>query len=605
MGLLTLVTATGLLELLGVASILPFMTLLAEPEILRENVWLSQLYDFLGFSSTQSFLIFLGSVVLGLMVLTNALLAGNTWLMERFVWMKQHQLSRLLLEGYLTRPYPFFLNRNSAELSKNVLLEVYYLAKNAMSPLMELASGLVSILFILALLVLVDSVLTLSVALILGGAYAAIYLALRRKIARIGRKRQTADTLRFKTVNEALGGVKDVKVLGREAHFVRRYSAPSKRFSNLMATMALVKGLPRYVLETLAFGSILLVVLYLMVVKGDVRQIIPVVGLYAFAGYRLMPAFKTIFKALTEIRFQQASVDLIYQELVESEKTLQHLDKPGLPTTRLSFEKCIELRDVTYAYSEMLEPAVRNVSLTIPYKRSIALAGPTGAGKTTLVDIILGLFTPQEGFLAVDGVSIHKENLRNWQATLGYVPQHIYLADDTISRNIAFGVPDEEIDLGAVEQAARVANLHNFIVDELPNGYKTLIGERGVRLSGGQRQRIGIARALYHNPDVLILDEATSALDGITEEAVLQAIENVTQTKTVIMIAHRLSTVRDCDVIYLLDKGHIVAHDTYDGLIQSNPQFRAMAQMGHEDLDGVGRQVQSINQEKVEHEPIR
>ncbi|MCI0577822.1 MAG: ABC transporter ATP-binding protein/permease [Chloroflexi bacterium] len=578
LALLVAITATGLLEVLGVASILPFMSLLAQPEIIQENEWLSRVYNSLGFSSSHSFLMFLGFLVLGLMVLTNSLLAATNWLMERFVWNKHHELSRLLLKGYLARPYASFLNRNTAELSKNVLLEAYYLSRSVLSPLMELVASFVSTLFIVGLLVVVDSVLTLAVAGGLGGAYVAIYLALRRKIGRIGKKRQAADAMRFKTTNEALGGIKDVKVLGREAHFVRRYAGPSKDYAGYMATNAAISSLPRYLLETLAFGGILLIVLYLMSSRGDVRQIIPIVGLYAFAGYRVMPAFKTMFKSLTQIRFQQATVEILYRELRENEPALQEESRQAGAAKRLSLQKAIELQAITFAYPGAMKPSIENIHLTIPYRQSIALVGPTGAGKTTLVDVFLGLFMPQEGCLMVDGVPISPENVRNWQAMLGYVPQHIFLADDTVTRNIAFGVPDEEIDQAAVERAARIANLHDFIMEELPHGYETLVGERGVRLSGGQRQRIGIARAVYHDPDVLVLDEATSALDSITEGAVLQAIENIAQTKTMIVIAHRLSTVRNCDVIYLMDKGSILVQGTYDELLQSNQQFQLMVQ---------------------------
>ncbi|MCI0562160.1 MAG: ABC transporter ATP-binding protein/permease [Nitrososphaera sp.] len=579
MGLLVAIMVTSLLDLLGVASILPFMSLLSQPEIIERNEWMQKLYYLLGFSSTHSFLIFLGLVVLILVVSNNVFLAFTTWLTERFVWAKHHALSKQLLETYLSRPYIAFLNRNSAELGKTVLLEVYYFTRSVLASILQLVASLVSIITISALLILVDSILTLVMAITIGGAYAAVYAIFRRTMVNTSHKRERADRNRFKTVNEALSGIKDIKILGRESHFVRRYTVVSREFSNVMITRGLVQGLPRYALETLSFGSLLLIVLYLMALRGDVRQIIPIVGVYAFAGYRLMPSFKAIFKSLADMRFQQATVEIIFRELTESMREPYHELLPTVLTEPLIFEKCIEFQDVTFTYPGAPRPAIQSICLTIPYKRSIALVGPTGAGKTTIVDIMLGLFMPEKGTVRVDGICVNQTNLHSWQRILGYVPQSIFLADDTITRNIAFGVDDESINLSAVEQAARIANLHDFIIDELSNGYETVIGERGVRLSGGQRQRIGIARALYHDPDVLVLDEATSALDGITEEAVLKAIENIAKTKTLIMIAHRLSTVRDCSMIYLLEGGRIVAQGAYDELVRSNYKFRAMAQL--------------------------
>jgi ABC-type multidrug transport system fused ATPase/permease subunit len=347
-----------------------------------------------------------------------------------------------------------------------------------------------------------------------------------------------------------------------------------------MAQAAALRELPRLVLETLAFGGILALVLYLMATQGNVAAILPIVGLYAFAGYRLLPAFKALFKSLAILRFHTATVQVIDREVTENRAGLKEKHPLTEFRTPLLFSQAVELREVTFSYPTSKRPALQHVSVVIPHRHSVAFVGPTGAGKTTLVDILLGLFTPQSGCLMVDGIPIRGENLLGWRHILGYVPQQIYLCDDTVTRNIAFGIPDEQIDPAAVEGAARIANVHDFIVKDLPRGYETLIGERGVRLSGGQRQRIGIARALYHDPDVLIFDEATSSLDGITENVVLEAINNMARTKTLIMIAHRLSTVESCDVIYLLDLGHVVGRGTYDELVASNEKFRAMAHWG-------------------------
>jgi ATP-binding cassette, subfamily B, bacterial PglK len=584
-GLLAVAIGAALMEVLGVASIMPFIGILSQPELVQENEWLRLVYESFNFDSTRSFLIIVGVAVLCLMVLTNIFLAFSTILSERFVWSNHHKLSRSLLEGYLARPYQMFLNRNSAELSENILVETHHLTKTVLTPLTELVANLVSLFFILILLVVVDPSLALVVASVLGGAYATIYMALRKRLNRIGELRLAANTAQFKAVNEALGGIKDIKVLNREAEFIERFALPSHQFADLMATGEILKIIPRYIMEMLAFGSIMIIVLYNMIVKGDVQEVIPIVGLYAFAGYRLMPALKTIFKAMSLIRFQGATVDVIHREWVENQKVLGQRGQAAGSLARLPFRRGLQLDNVTFAYEGAKEAAVSQVTLMVPRNETVAFVGLTGAGKTTLVDVILGLFAPQGGYLAVDDIRIGNDNRKAWQQMVGYVPQQIFLCDDTIARNIAFGVPEAEINREAVEKAAHVANLHEFITRELPAGYDTFVGERGVRLSGGQRQRIGIARALYHDPDVLVLDEATSALDGITEDAVLQAINNIAHTKTLIIIAHRLSTVRDCDTIYLLDKGRLVASGRYEELLRSNGQFRAMAHMA---FDGTG-----------------
>lgn len=569
---------TAMLQVVGVASILPFLSLLAQPQLVFDNHWINFVYRLVGFSSSQIFLIFLGFVVFGLMVASNVLEAGTVALSQRFIWGTNHKLSTRLLKAYLARPYVTFLRRNSADLGKNILMEVQNFTNGILSPLIDLIVAGTSTLFVISLLIFLDPVLAVLVSIILGGAYGVTFMVIRKRLRNIGKKRLAANTMRFKTVNEALGGVKDVKVFGKEAHFVERFSFPSLSYTGLNATSQILKVIPQYILETVAFGGILLIVLYLMAVKDDVRQIIPVVGLYAFAGYRLMPSLRQIFAAISQMRFHQVVVQSLFQDLQTStESPVQETERYSRLQT-LCFERSIQLSNVTFSYPGTTEPVIRDVDLTIQRNQVIGFVGPTGAGKTTLVDILLGLVTPQTGFLIVDGVRLTPDNIRIWQTMLGYVPQHIYLLDDTITRNIAFGVPPLEIDKLAVERAARIANLHEFIVNDLPAGYETSIGERGVRLSGGQRQRIGIARALYHDPDILIMDEATSSLDGITEDSVMKAIDNIVKTKTLIMIAHRLTTVRDCDIIYLVEDGRIVAEGGYLELMKTNPMFKSMAQ---------------------------
>lgn len=578
--LITSILLAALFQTLGVVSILPFMSIVMQPEIIESNRWLSWLYNSLDFTSVNSFIIFIGTLMLLIIIIGNLTSALATWLKVRFVWRKNHNISCALLKKYLSLPYVYFLTQNTADLSKNILSEVNVLTNNFLIPLIDImVKGFVSI-GILSMLLFTNVYITILSVIILGGSYALIYFYFHDKLKISGAKRLKENKLRFKTAGEALSGIKDIKVMGREDFFYHRYLRHSREFSNLQAWSSLIGVMPRYFLETIAFGGIVTLVLYFITTTGNAKEVIPMISFFAFAAYRLMPALQVVFVSFTQVRFSQTTVNRIIEDLSEkggfSEQFLVYEKEPIKP---MPFNTSLQLKEVSYNYPNTNEPVIHNISLLIRHNTSIGLVGPTGAGKTTLVDIILGLLTPQKGEFSVDGVKIGENNILNWQKNLGYVPQHIYLSDDTIINNIAFGIPGEKINRKAVEYAARISNLHDFIISELPNGYETIVGERGIRLSGGERQRVGIARALYHDPEVLVLDEATSSLDGITESAVLEAINNVAKLKTIIIIAHRLTTVKNCDIIYLVDKGKITGQGTYDELMSSSASFRAMAKM--------------------------
>ena len=343
-----------------------------------------------------------------------------------------------------------------------------------------------------------------------------------------------------------------------------------------MKVHQVVSQVPRYALEVIAFGGILLITMYFVVTQRDTANTIPLMALYAFAGYRLMPALQGVFSGITTIKFNLALLDRLSRDLALKSyphKEIKSWDNVVIP---MEFRESIELKDVMFTYPGVEEPVLNTLNLYIAAKTTVGFAGTTGAGKTTLIDIILGLFHPQKGEFLVDGKHISKSNIRAWRRSVGYVPQQIFLSDLSVRQNIAFGVDKDRIDDKSVERAARIAHLHDFIVNELPEGYDTVIGERGIRISGGQRQRIGIARAMYNDPEVLILDEATSSLDNITEAMVMVAIQGLTRKKTILMIAHRLTTLVDCDVIHFMDQGRIISSGTYDQLMKSCPEFRTM-----------------------------
>ena len=569
----------GFLELAGIGSIMPFLTVASNPEMVTTNKYLSWAYELMGFQSVDSFLFALGIGAALFILVSNAMKALVMYMNKRYTTMRQHYLSLRLFRQYIYRPYTFFLNRNSSELMKNILGEVNTLIRGALMPLLDLFTSIVVTLLIIAMMVVVDPVLALISFLAIGGIYGGIYLVVKRYLNTLGRRKIESNRLRYKKVSEALGGIKDVKVLGRENFFLKEYSPPSIENAKVQVTSALIGSIPRYILEVVAFGGILLIVLYMMRTMGNFQEAVPVIGLYAFAAYRMMPAVQKIFADIAKLRTNLPVVELIHENLGDWETEEKKIKERRRGLKPLDFNRDLLLEGIRFSYPGGETPVIKDQTFLIKKDTTVGLVGPTGCGKTTTVDIILGLLDPQIGQLLVDGTKVTQDNVRAWQRQIGYVPQHIYLSDDTVARNIAFGMPEKLVDTAAVETAARIANIHDFIVNEMPKGYETVVGERGIRLSGGQRQRIGIARAMYPNPAVLVLDEATSALDGLTEAAIMDAIHTLSHKKTIIMIAHRLATVRECDVIFAMDHGVVVDKGTYKELIERNERFRRIAEM--------------------------
>jgi len=579
--LLLAMIITAFTQTLGIASVFPFITLIMQPNLIFENRWLYWTYQTFNFSSAVSFIIFAGITMFIIIVVSNMISAFTTWLNFRFVWMNNHRLSRRLLEKYLSMPYPYFLNKNSSELSKNVLADVSQLTGSFMIPLMNIASRGLAAIFIFTMLLWINALASILTILIIGGAYALIYWRVNKNLKQRGEQSLAANLYRFKVVLEAFGGIKDIKVLNREDYFLDQYTHHSYRFARHNSWNAVISQLPRFALEAIAFGGVIIFVLVLLIQRGEATQVIPLASVFAFAGYRLMFAMQEIFSCFTQMQFSRALFDRIYADFTTPDQegaltVAQILKDPN----GIVFNHEIVLNNISFTYQNTEQPVVSEINLVIKKNSSVALVGATGAGKTTLVDIMIGLMLPQQGTMLIDQLPITSENVRSWQRKIGYVSQHIYLTDDTVTRNIAFGIPDQSIDHEKVVQSARLANIDKFIENDLPAGYKTIIGEHGVRLSGGQRQRLGVARAFYHDPEVLVFDEATSALDGVTEDAVLASILSTASSKTLIIIAHRLTTIKNCDWVYMMDQGRIIASGTYDTLLADNKMFRAMAKVG-------------------------
>lgn len=577
-GVMLLVAAA---EIAGISAVLMLLNVLANPEMVRTSSTLKMLSELTGLTTDFSFQVGLAVAVLFVVMVGLAIKAAGTYATIRFSTMRGYTISARLLAAYLSQPYPWFLRRNSAELEKNVLNEVDGLVSRVILPCLRLVSNSLLVLAILGFLMLVDPVVTLFSGGVLGLGYGMIYLRFRGRLHRLGTDMMDAFENRFLVAQEATGGIKDVKVMGLEGTYVRSYSKAAEKAAHSGATMGVVQELPRFALEAITFGTMLALILFLLLKNGgNITEVVPILGVIAFSTMRLLPSLQQIYHGLVALRGATPILDAIVADF----QSTPTLPLPGTTRTEpLRLERKLELEGVSFAYAEAEKPTLRGVDLVIPARTTVGIVGGTGAGKTTLVDLILGLLTPDDGVIRVDGQVITPENVRAWQGTLGYVPQSIFLTDETIASNIAFGVPKDEIDMAAVERAARIAALHDFVLSDLPQGYDTFVGERGVRLSGGQRQRIGIARALYRDPTLLIMDEATSALDNITERVVMEAVDRIRANKTIILIAHRLTTVKTCDTIFLMDRGRLLAQGSYDELLAGNEVFRRMVAGGAED----------------------
>lgn len=567
--------AMAFLDMLGVASIMPFMAVLANSEIVETNNLLYTVFkasSILGVETREQFLFALGILVFALLVIGLTFKALCTYMVSRFALVREYSIGRRLVEGYLQQPYSFFLNRHSSDFGKSILSEVKVVIDNGLMPLMSLMAQSSVAIALMALLLFTEPILAVLVGFTLIVSYCTIFIFTNDWLKSLGSRRAKANHERFTAVSEVFGAVKEVKVGGLEQIYIQRFAVPAKIYAHSQASAHVIAQLPRFLLEIIVFGGIIILTLYLMMRSGDFSTVLPIIALYAFAGYRLMPALQQIYISVTQLRFAAPAIDALHADLLSLKLTHDERSSEAL----IPINHDITLNRVLYTYPNARKPALNSISLNIPLGAKVGFVGVTGSGKTTLVDLILGILVPQDGSLSIDGQEITSVSRRQWQRSIGYVPQQIYLTDDSVAANIAFGVELKDINQKTVERVAKIANLHNFIINDLPHGYSTEIGERGTRLSGGQRQLIGIARALYHNPQLLILDEATSALDNITEEAVMDAVNNLGKRITIIMVAHRLTTLRNCDEIFLLECGKVIANGTFEELASQNKIFSSM-----------------------------
>ena len=573
-GLLLMMAGGAALEVIGIGLVVPVVAAAISPDVALADPWFRRAYDFSGARTPERFELMLLAAFLALILLKNAYLALLANLQFRFVYSKQAQISNRLFGGYLRAPYALHLERHSADVTRNLVTEVNSLFTGVVIPL--LAVGAESMVLALLIGTLVATmpqasllVLGLGSALVVG-----IYMGLRSMLGRYGVERAALSGKRIQAIGDALGGLKEVKVLGRERFFIESFADTNGRFLVASRIFATLNAMPRLLIESLSILLLVGAILAALGVGGNVAAAAPVVVLLCLVALRLMPAATRILVGVASIRFYLPALDQVNDDLHALEALLANDHRRGAGQALLSLQREIAVQAVSFTYPKAPRPALGGVTLSIKAGDISALVGASGAGKSTLADLILGVYEPQHGHILADGVDI-QSNLRGWRRGVGYVPQSVHLVDSSVRRNVAFGLPDDEVDDARVWAALKAAQLDS-LVRALPGGLDERIGEQGMKLSGGQRQRLGIARALYSEPQVLILDEATSALDIQTERAIADTLLDMRLTRTVIVIAHRLDTIRRCDRLFFLADGRLQAAGSYDELLNSNARFAAL-----------------------------
>jgi len=575
---------SGLMDMVGVVSIVPFLSVMANPELMQSNTILAELKSWTQFSD-DLFLIILGLLSLGMLILNMVVRLGSGWygqFVSHQIWWSLHNR---MFRYYLNQSYLYHLQHSGNALLEKLQVRLNAVVAGFISPFFLLISSFFSSFFVIFLIIWAEPAMTLTLVVIMAVFYRLVYQKIKTRLDFFGKYSPEFSAKSFKLIAEAFGAIKEIKVRRNVGIYLDLFDSMAKLYVDSQVKIHLFSTMPGGIVEVVAFGGILLVSLLMVNSNGGLQQAIPILGMYVLAMRRILPSIQGIYKQITEIRYYQPSLKIIQDDLIAAISSNETLNPPLRQNKTCSVKRKIELKNLSFAYPGLAQKVLDSISLKIPAGSLIGIAGCSGVGKTTLVDLILGLLEPSTGSILLDDQPLNKHTLPGWQACLGYVPQTGFIVDGTIARNIAFGIPETEVDLKKVKEMARIAQLSEFIESELPRQYETMVGERGVRLSGGQRQRLGIARALYHNPKILILDEATSALDGITEEKVMNSINKLSGQKTIILIAHRLTTLQECDTIFLLAEGKLIDQGNYQSLMDNNTIFRRMTRDNRENLE--------------------
>lgn len=575
------VIITAFTELLAIASIAPFMAIVGDVGLLEKDNLFAKLFLMSGLDNSNEFLLYTGGAVLLTLTLSTIVSMFSTWKLSVYGAKIGTEIADRLYAHYIHQNWLFHASGSSAHLVNQVASEAMRVTEGIIQPLLQINAKAVLTVFILLSILIYDPLVAMAGLLLFVGLYFLLYKLVHRKLVQNGRNVSLVYTQRFRLMNEGFGGIKDVLILNRSDDFTSKFSASGKVLADARGNNRAMSQVPRYFMELMALGSMIgLVLLLIKLHHGDLGAVLPILAVYTLAALKLLPALQQIYANISDVKgnisaFESLKNDLVNSKCTEKSDNVNTQQKEQIKY--LYAHNNISLTNVTFAYNHKHTPAVDNLTLVIPANKVVGLVGPSGAGKSTTIDLLLGLLTPQQGCLSIDNTVITEQNKRHWQNTIGFVPQSIFLSEGTIAENVAFGISETNIDIKQVNKALDLAHLTDF-VKQLPNGINTKVGERGVQLSGGQRQRIGIARALYNEANILVFDEATNALDGITEKTIMDAIHDFGGQKTIIMIAHRLKTVQQCDIIYYMEQGKVIDQGTYDQLILRNANFKEMAQ---------------------------
>jgi ATP-binding cassette subfamily C protein len=561
------------LETAGIGLVLPFLAVLGDSSIIGNKERFAFLHAFLNQHSPATVFIVMSTALLGFFLVKNIYLALITWAQFRFLRRQQFIVATKVLEGYLCQPYQFFLQRNSSALIRTVNHDVPVAFSHVLVPLATLIVETLVCTSTIILLLAIAPLPAIVAVFVLGGASLLYFRGTRRMLNQGALDAHHSGNAMARATDQALGGVKEAKIFGRERFFLEIFDREAVLNLKANYRAATIGSLPRLLIETLALAGIVLIGMFAVWQSGDVRSALPVLGLFAAAAVRLMPSATRILYSVGTIRSGLPAFDVVSSEAIGVGRIVPARFQSG--STAIDFRRDMRLCAISFSYSGSERRTLDDVSMTVVRGQSVAIVGPSGAGKTTLVDVILGLLPPSSGEIFIDDAPI-KSVLASWQRSIGYVPQTVFLVDDNIRRNVAFGIPDGQISDALVWSALKSARLAEFVQAQ-PMGLESQVGENGARLSGGQRQRIGIARALYLNPAVLILDEATSSLDGPTENEIRETVQELACKKTILVVAHRLASVRQCDIVFFLNQGRVAASGTFDSLMSSNLGFREFA----------------------------
>lgn len=571
-------TLSAAIETISIASILPFIAVTMDPSVIERYPRIHDLLRrVLGNLNNIEFVVCFGGFLLAIIVGGNCIGVINVLVQEKMASRTANRLCRQIFSGYLAQPYSFHLLNDSSSLLQVLLDDVRNAKNNVIVPVLLAPAKILLISGTIAVIVAQNPLIATVAGASLIGAYVTVFGLVRSRLKQLSAEYIDANTSRIRLVQEALGGIKELKVLGRTGIPIQVFSEADRIANDSDSAYRVIAQLPRFIMETIGMGGVLTYMLWLVSSSQSTSaNTLPVLAMYVFAGYRILPALQGLFSSTVQIRFSLPAFYRVHADYMASRAQGRMPRQPD-SASALEFRTEVRFEGASFRYDETDRDVLRKIDLVLRKGESVGIVGRTGAGKSTLADLVLGIVAPTRGKISVDGVELADETLRAaWQQNIGYVPQQVFLSNATIVANIALGLPSEKIDLDRVAHVARIAQIDEF-ANELPEQLLTVVGERGTKLSGGQRQRIGIARALYRKPILLVLDEATSALDNLTEDVIVSALDEISKEATLIVVSHRFRTIQKCARVIMLENGTILCDGSYDELLRSSEHFRELA----------------------------